>query len=70
MTSIQKSFQNVLLSHINENCSAYKLSESLSIATGVTSQTIMNIINGKPSTVFIMQKILDALGYEVKISKA
>jgi len=64
---IQEKFQYVLIAEVGEG-KRYS-ANALGKLSGITSQTIMNALKGKPSTLYNMQCVLDALGYEVSITK-
>jgi len=66
MTAQQK-FQYVLIAEVGDGKKYSR--NSLSEKTNISRQTIGNIINGLPSTLYNMQCILDALGYEITITK-
>ena len=66
MTAQQK-FQFVLIAEVGDG-KKYS-ANALGNASGISNQTINNALKGKPSTLYVLQQVLDVLGYEILIQK-
>ena len=63
----QEKFQFVLIAEVGDG-KKYS-ANALGNASGVSNQTINNALKGKPSTLYVLQQVLDVLGYEITITK-
>jgi alkylated DNA nucleotide flippase Atl1 len=63
----QEKFQYLLIAEVGVGkiMTAHKLAR----LSGVSHATIGNVVKGLPSNIYNMQRILDALGYEILIQK-
>jgi transcriptional regulator with XRE-family HTH domain len=63
----QEKFQYVLIAEVGDG-KKYS-ANALGNASGISNQTINNALKGKPSTLYVLQQVLDVLGYEITITK-
>ena len=63
----QEKFQFVLIAEVGDG-KKYS-ANALGNASGISNQTINNALKGKPSTLYVLQQVLDVLGYEILIQK-
>jgi transcriptional regulator with XRE-family HTH domain len=64
---VQEKFQYVLIAEVGEG--KRFSANALGNASGISNQTINNALKGKPSTLYVLQQVLDVLGYEITIQK-
>jgi hypothetical protein len=63
----QEKFQFVLIAEVGDG--KRFSANALGNASGISNQTINNALKGKPSTLYVLQQVLDVLGYEILIQK-
>jgi transcriptional regulator with XRE-family HTH domain len=64
---VQEKFQFVLIAEVGDG--KRFSANALGNASGISNQTINNALKGKPSTLYVLQQVLDVLGYEILIQK-